>query len=191
MNHLSQIPGLHMNLPKREFIDILSLQPASTLKLIRTSLFTVAKSRQNTIPDEVQGLSLVSRRDSALRPITTILSEDIWSISQAIGNNTSIPRTMFRNGKRSRQFLSTAPCPTQEPGPPCPAQMESCTGISPSQSTGLDSQSSGVTSQPSLPSATRVSDSLLIRELNSVKKELHTIKTDCQYKSTDSVGITT
>ena len=67
MNHgLSRIAGLHTNLPRHEFVDILSLQPVSTLKLLRNDLFAEAQACQNTIPEGLQGLPLVSRRDSAL-----------------------------------------------------------------------------------------------------------------------------
>ena len=77
MDGLSQIAGLHTNLARREFVDILSLQPVSSLRPIRTSLFTEAQACQNTIPDGLQGLPLVSRRDSVLRPFASILSHDL------------------------------------------------------------------------------------------------------------------
>ena len=96
MNYLLQIAGLHTNLPRHEFVDILSLQPVSTFKLIRNDLFAEAQTCRYTIPEGLQGLPLVSHRDSALKPIASILSEDIWCISQAIENNSSIPRTLLK-----------------------------------------------------------------------------------------------
>ena len=107
MNHLSRIAGLHTNLPRHEFVDILSLQPVSTLKLIRNDLFAEAQACQNTIPDGLQGLPLVSRRDSALRPIASIFSEDIWCISQAIENNPSIPRTFVKKWGKISSYSTT------------------------------------------------------------------------------------
>ena len=40
----------------------------------------------NLVLDELRGLPLVDCRDSALRPISKILSEDIWMIVQSISN---------------------------------------------------------------------------------------------------------
>ena len=183
MDRLSQIAGLHTNLPRREFVDILSLQPVSSLKLIRTSLLTEAQACQNTIPDGLQGLPLVSRRDSVLRPIASILSDDIWCISQAIENDTSIPRTMFKNGKRSKQYLATVPRTTQEQCSPMihSESVASNSELSPSRHTCSDSHDSirlSCTGQPSLPTAARFSEGVLIRELNSVKQELRDLRTN-------------
>ena len=57
-------PPLKHNLPsheppKHEFVDILSLQPAETLKLIRNDLYTEAEG-QIAMSDELKGLPFIS-----------------------------------------------------------------------------------------------------------------------------------
>ena len=49
---------------------------------------------------------MVTRKDTAIKPISQKLSEDVWTIVSSIRNNALIPRTLFRNGKRSKEFLT-------------------------------------------------------------------------------------
>ena len=119
--------------------------------------------------DELKGLPLVSRRDSALRPISYILSEDIWLISQAIESNCPIPRTLFRNGKRSRQFLAAAPrhAPKQKALPDPIISLSGTLNITassehqnPSQD-NVSSQTRDVTSLSSSQSCTMLSQTII------------------------------
>ena len=57
--------------------------PIDLLKSLRADLFTEA-CELNKVLDELCGLPLVDCHDSALRPISKILSDDIWTIVQSI-----------------------------------------------------------------------------------------------------------
>ena len=98
--------GAHLGLSKSEFTHQLEHHPASSLRSLRTLLIEEA-NHQNLIPAELRGLPLVNRRDSALRPVTNVLSEDIWTISHSIANQTTIPRVLFKHGKRSKEFIQS------------------------------------------------------------------------------------
>ena len=71
--------GAHLGLSKSEFTHQLEHHPASSLHSLKTLLIEEA-NHHNLIPAELRGLPLVNQRDSALRPVTNVLSEDIWTI---------------------------------------------------------------------------------------------------------------
>ena len=100
--------GINHGLPKSEFIHHLATNSTEHLKSLREYLFVHA-CKANLIPLELHGLPLVGRRDTVTRPASTALSEDIWTIVTCITNKTVLPRTMMKNGKRSKQFLIDAP----------------------------------------------------------------------------------
>ena len=87
-----QLPayGVNLGLSKQEFIHLLKHHPPSSLRGLRTSLIGEADSL-DLIPSELRELPLVNRHDSVLRPVTNVLGEDIWTISQSIVNRTSVP----------------------------------------------------------------------------------------------------
>ena len=95
MNQLSTF-GLNPGLPKTEFTQLLASHPTVHLKSLRTCLFEEA-CKCDLLSTELQGLPLVNRRDTAIRPAAKVLSEDIWSIVTCITTKTSIPRTLLRN----------------------------------------------------------------------------------------------
>ena len=78
MNLLTQY-GVNANLSKLEFVDILSIHPAETLKGLRQSLFC-EYTALDISSNDFQDIPLVARRDSALRPVQPVLSEDCWII---------------------------------------------------------------------------------------------------------------
>ena len=83
--------GINCGLPKSEFIHHLATNSAEHLKSLRECLFDDAR-KTNLIPLELQGLPLVGRRDTVIRPASTTLSEDIWTIVTCITNKTVLPR---------------------------------------------------------------------------------------------------
>ena len=91
--------GVNANLSKLEFVDILSIHPAETLKGLRQSLFC-EYTALDISSNDFQDIPLVARRDSALRPVQPVLSEDCWIIVNCISNKTSLPRVLLKNGKR-------------------------------------------------------------------------------------------
>ena len=107
MNQLTSF-GVNYGLPNTEFVQHLTVHSATQLISLRQGLFDDA-CKVNLVPPELRGLPLVGRRDSAIRPASKVLGEDIWSIVTCITNKTTIPRTLLKNGKRSREFLIEAP----------------------------------------------------------------------------------
>ena len=93
--------------------SLLKLHSSEELNSIRTTLFVEANTL-NLIFPELQGLPLVSRRDTALRPASSVLSEDIWCIMNCISNNVTVPRILIKNGKKSKTFLKNAPRHTKD-----------------------------------------------------------------------------
>ena len=106
---MNQLPtfGVNHRLPRSEFIHQLEAHSAIQLKSLHERLFDDA-NKANLIPSELHGLPLVSRRDTAIRPASKVLSEDIWTITTCITNKTVLPRTLIKNRKRSKQFLIDA-----------------------------------------------------------------------------------
>ena len=64
-------------------------------------LFEEAREKSLTHPNDV----MVSRRGSALRPLSFALAEDIWVLVQSITNSKAVPRTLVKNGKRGAIVL--------------------------------------------------------------------------------------
>ena len=108
--------GVNPGLPKAEFVSLLKLHSSEELNSIRTTLFMEANTL-NLIYPELQGLPLVNRQDTALRPASTVLSEDIWCIMNCISNNVTVPRILIKNGKKSKTFLKNAPPVTPKTHP--------------------------------------------------------------------------
>ena len=100
--------GVNPGLPKAEFVSLLKLHSSEELNSTRTTLFMEANTL-NLIFPELQGLPLVNRQDTALRPTSTVLSEDIWCIMNCISNNVTVPRILIKNGKKSKTFLKNVP----------------------------------------------------------------------------------
>ena len=103
-------PGM----PKVEFINHLKHIPKIPWNCLHESNFFY-DACQAVLPAKCQGLPLVVRQDTTLRPVGTALSEDIyaWPILNYIyvENKVPLPRTIFKNSKRSRSFVVDAPRP--------------------------------------------------------------------------------
>ena len=186
MDQLS-VYGVHLGLSKQEFIYQLTCHPASSLRELRTLLIEDAE-RKGYIPVDLHGLPLVQRRDSALRPVTNALSEDIWTISQSIANRIHVPRVLFKHGKRSKGYIQSLPrvnSNCSQPIPQCTSSHDgnniSCSQPCP-ESIRIQSQKETpkTTGLPhsTPPNSFKVSSFLINRELNRVKDELRIIKSD-------------
>lgn len=165
-------PGLS----KSEFVNILKLHNVDDLKSLRASLFMEA-CIQKLVSPELEGLPLVNRRGTALRPATTILGEDIWHIMNSISNNVMIPRILFKNGKKNKSFLENAPRSSQVS---ISSQQPSVLNITLSSSENENRISSSQESHQltPLPSSAEFSNMLLTREINRLKDELRSVKND-------------
>ena len=91
----------NFDVPKDEFMQVLVALPSVELAYVRAGLFEEAREKHLTHPTDV----LVSRRESALCPVTFTHVEDIWSLASSISNSRPIPRILVNNGKRSKKNL--------------------------------------------------------------------------------------
>ena len=105
--------GVNPGMPKMEFVHHLNVHSNDSLKKLREALFKQACEAE-LYPRECQGLPLVSRRDTAIRPAASVLSEDSWVIMHCVENNVLLPRTVFKNGKRSKSFVADARRPQSQ-----------------------------------------------------------------------------
>ena len=103
MNELTSF-GVNCGLPKTEFVQHLTAHSATQLISLRQGLFNDA-CKVNLVPPELRGLPLFGRRDSAIRPASKVLGEDIWSIVTCITNKTTIPRTLLKK-REEKQGVS-------------------------------------------------------------------------------------
>ena len=204
--HQLQNFGVNPGLPRSEFVSILQLRTLDVLRSLRAALFTEACAK-NLVSQELQGLPLVNQRDTALRPATKILGEDIWHIINSISNNVIVPRVLFKNGKKSKCFLENASRPILNSQPPFAQNISTLNGqtyeienapyliqeeqlpptvlnVSTSveneilQSNEIANVSSQCHLQTPLPSSTAFSHMLITREINKLKDELRSIKSD-------------
>ena len=128
--------------------------------------------RADVIPQEVSGLPLVERRDSAIRPASTALSEDIRTGPLSPASQTNNPyRELLKNG--SWQFLIDAPHTVSAPLPAVGDVLAS----SPVNSFRITSQSNPISTHQ-LPSCEDFSSSLASREINLLKDEVGVLKAD-------------
>ena len=86
--------------------------PSADCSNLRTCRFKEVREESLTHPNDV----LVSRRVSALRPVTFAHAEDIWSLATSLSNSEPIPWVLVKNGKRSKRNLeklrSSSKCQT-------------------------------------------------------------------------------
>ena len=112
--NLLPLHGVHPDLSRSKFTELLSTAPITSLRALRVSLFDDACAH-GLMPDGLNGLPLVDRRDSALRPASKVLSNDIWIIVQFITNKECVPRTLLKIVKgveNSYQKEQPSPCYT-------------------------------------------------------------------------------
>ena len=233
--------GVNPGMPKTEFVHHLNVHSNVSLKKLREALFNQACEAE-LYPRECQGLPLVSRRDTAIRPAASVLCEDVWVIMHCVENSVLLPRTVFKNGKRSKSFVTDAKRPqsqsesSQSLNQPLPLSSDQLTletllqttqtttqttmqtspqpqspSISQSSNQSLsqssENQSSSVqptrsttqstletliqsTTQPTtqsqfpstnhqvLPSSSSFANSLICREINTIKDELYSVKAE-------------
>ena len=182
---------INPNVPKNELIRSLTRLPTSELLQHRLALFHEACDLSLVQPDYVN-LPLVGRKDTAIKSASYKISEDICTIISCIRNKKLIPRTIFKNGKRSKSFLSQVSQAASQssqipPTSPSSETSPALTNLNPSSS----SNASGVTHNlnspiPSsmepneniAPSSGSVANFYSSRELNHLKDEIRCMKTD-------------
>ena len=110
------------DLPKNELIRNLTHLQTSVLLQHRSALFQEACNLSLVCPEFVH-FPLVNRRDTAIKSDSHKLSEDIFTIISCIRNKESIPKTLFKNGKRSKDFLSQISQASQGSQPLTPGEQ--------------------------------------------------------------------
>ncbi len=129
----------------------------------------------DTIPEDLKGIPLVSRRDSALRPLSKILSEDCWIICNCISNTSPIPRTLLKNGKREKALVTSQPRST----------MQECTVHSTPSPISSGSRLSSQQPTPALVHACLTPHlmltSLIAKELSTIREDITNLKSDVEY----------
>ena len=101
MDKLAEIVDIQAS--QDETTNVLLTLPLDDLSGLRLCLFEEARSYSLTEPNDV----LVNRKGSALRPRSFAIVSDILTLAASIQDRKRIPRTLIRNGKRSKQDLSS------------------------------------------------------------------------------------
>ena len=172
--------GVHPDLPRQEFILKLVHLPTKDLLPLRLALFNEASTVHGLVPSDFSTIPLVARRDTAIKSASMKLGEDIWTIVSCISNLEPIPRTLFRNGKRSKQYLSHTTTTTKSNY--CPSvsatnqSLQLSTNSVPS-SNNCDTNTN-ITTTVNPPSSSNVSTYFISRELNSLKDDVRSMKSD-------------
>ena len=165
--------GVNAQTPQCEFVDRLSSFSLDSLKSLRTDLFHELSSLE-VMPADLLGIPLVSRRDSALRPLSQILSKDCWTLCNCILNRTPLPRTLLKNGKKDRSFVTSQHRPS--------ATQSICVENSPVSAPSLTHCHSTLDVLPSnlpiLPSRNEISNHFIARKLTSLREDLSVLKSD-------------
>lgn len=184
--------GLSGSMSRQEVLFALGPLSYSALLDLRLALYHDAVGRELVHAN----VTLVGRRDTACKPITIKLAEDIWTITNCLQHNKPLPRTLLRNGKRSRETFETQASQTGERSPPSsPPSQISLPDPSPSISVQpvvgprvplrdtLNSPPTPVsdcrlssTGPTPFPSESSVAMSVLIKELNIVKADISSLK---------------
>ena len=176
--------GLPLNispdLPKNELIRNLTHLQTSVLLQHRSALFQEACNLSLVCPEFVH-FPLVNRRDTAIRSASHKLSEDIFTIISCIRNKECIPKTLFKNGKRSKDFLLQISHASQGSQPLTPGEQNN----EPSTNSDLTSTTRLSQTPPPIESTVNTatsSDSVagffISRELNLLKEEIGSLKAD-------------
>ena len=105
MNQLSVFNGVHPGLSRQEFVELLRVFSTDSQRSLRADLFAEACDL-GLILDGLRGLPLVDDCDSALRPMSKVLSNDVWLIVQSINNHVYVPRTILKTEKEVTSFYN-------------------------------------------------------------------------------------
>ena len=160
--------GVNLNAPSSESLPILTSLSISQLLSIRDDLFTETANQGLTY----DGDTLVSRKGSGKKPLNLKLAEDIICLLSCIKNESTVPRTVLKNGKRQKEYLDASrranltlsqdPTPTQS-----------------QRSHDSDSAAApGSTSSVSSTLSESVRASLIMKDVNLLKKDVDDLKRD-------------
>ena len=138
------------------------------MKTLREELFNASKKQNLT---DV----LVNRRDTVADPVRKKLIEDIFNLDRCIKNKETIPRTLLKGGKRSKEDFEAIRNKNTQPLLVAPSVLV------PSNGTTDDATSSSTEiTRPSMSrnscSSSPAPQNVLQQEIHTLRKEMDTIK---------------
>ena len=149
--------GIDPNIPRKELSLLLSIQSTDVLLNLRQVFFEdlVSKDLGN------EGDELVSRRSGGSRSLSVKLSEDICSLLYCFKNNSHIPRSIIKNGKRDKKY------------------MEASRALSQSQASSSSQPATLINAPLTNQSISdRIALSSVMKELNTLKETVSTLKSE-------------
>ena len=97
--------GLDPNTTRTECLDLLTTQSIDTLLNLRTALFSKCY-KDGAVQ---QGDELVSRKVTRTGTLLSVkLSEDVCSVIVSLKNQSAVPRSLLKNGKRNISYLESS-----------------------------------------------------------------------------------
>lgn len=158
--------GVDLNAPASESVATLSTLSLSQLLSLRDELFTEATSLGLTS----DGDELVSRRDSKKKPLHVKLTEDISSLLLCLKNESVVPRSLLKNGKRSKEYLDASHVSTNSS-----VSVFTNSQIPPSFNDELQTHTP-VSQHHTLCDSVR--SSVIMKDINALKDEVKNLKKD-------------
>lgn len=176
MDRLQEL-GIDYNAPTSEYLPVLSSFPIHSLLSLREELFQSATSRGQTTEGDI----LVSRRDTRRTSLSHKLAEDTIALMICLKNNTPVPRSLLKNGKRSKDYLQHSRQSQTELSsqltPSSPNSLSQCPVSHPA-----NSDSSRVLNPPHSTEPTSTNNSVrfssLMREVNLLREDVNSLKRD-------------
>ncbi len=186
--------GLSGNMSRSEVLFALGPLSYGSLLDLRLALYHEA-IRQHLVDSSV---SLVNRRDSACKPISIKLAQDIWTLINCLQHEKAIPRSLLKNGKRDLQSFEMLSSQSASCMPDLTCTLNQSADDSPSSSSSdspCQSASIPLIQSPcqpqnnahppgpschmpasSFPPASSVALSALMREFNIAKADIASLK---------------
>ena len=169
MDILSSVTDIHAS--KGEVIRDLLALPIDTLSGIRSCLFEECRENGLTHPNDV----ITRRKGSAINSESKLLGEDVLSLSACLQNQSVVPRTIIRNGKRDSAALNSWRNSNK-----CRTEVNASRSAAASFSQSFMQEASIIDdhdSQPyCLPNPSSFASNIISRDINSLRAEVTTLK---------------
>ncbi len=163
--------------PRSDVAMLLDQAPIGKLKCLRLELFVLCQELNLTDGRDI----LVGRKNTPTNPIRKKLIEDVILLDRCVKDKNPIPRTLLKNGKRSRQefeesrVLSNLQVSTMDD--PTIRQSHS-TNTVPTEPTPPHINPTIIGGTTNIPDHQSTSLSLITTSLNLLRKDMDTIKQD-------------
>ena len=177
MDTLSGVTDIYSS--KEEAIRDLLALPIDTLSGIRTCLFEECRENGLTHPNDV----IIRRKGSAVHSASKLLGEDVLSLAACLQNQSTVPQTISRNGKKDSTALNSWRNSNK-----CRAEVDASRSAAASFSQSFTPEASTTSdhsiatshdSQPHdyhLPNPSTFASNIISRDINSLRAEVTTLK---------------